>query len=132
MSKNISVGTRKIANYGWPDRSQKKFWWKIDLGADVQIAHPSCLQGRKTNRAIQQLVSSEVSPRIAEYYVQFNQVKRMIRGYWKETFWTYSQTINRLILSLHSFFDEKIKIKIFKWAIFGKQNWRCGMNRSTS
>ena len=43
MSKNISVGTRKIANYGWPDRSQKKFWWKIDLGADVQIAHPSCL-----------------------------------------------------------------------------------------
>jgi len=43
MSKNISVGTRKIANYGWPDWSQKKFWWKIDLGADVQIAHPSCL-----------------------------------------------------------------------------------------
>ncbi|KAH0463333.1 hypothetical protein IEQ34_007915 [Dendrobium chrysotoxum] len=38
---------------------------------------------------------------------------------------TYSQTLNRL-----GCFDEPCHgIEGSKWAIFGKQNWRCGMNR---
>ncbi|KAI3642086.1 hypothetical protein MP228_011641 [Amoeboaphelidium protococcarum] len=49
-------------------------------GTDVQIVRQIWVQGRKTNRTIQQLVPSEVSLRIAETVTQLDQVKRMIRG----------------------------------------------------
>ena len=48
--------------------------------ANVQIARQTWVQGRKTNRTIQQLVPPEVSLRIAGTKTQFYQVKRMIRG----------------------------------------------------
>ena len=48
--------------------------------SDVQIDLQIWVQGRKTNRTIQQLVPSEVSLRIAGTIMQFYQVKRMIRS----------------------------------------------------
>ena len=49
--------------------------------SDVQIDLQIWVQGRKTNRTIQQLVPSEVSLRIAGTIMQFYQVKRMIRRF---------------------------------------------------
>ena len=63
-------------------------------GVNVQITRQIWVQGRKTNRTIQQLVPSEVSLRIAGTIMQFYQVKRMIRGIWTFFVWTYSQTLN--------------------------------------
>ena len=62
-------------------------------GTDVQIVRQTWVQGRKTNRTIQQLVPSEVSLRIAGVE-QFYQVKRMIRGLGDTLSSTYSQTLN--------------------------------------
>ena len=63
-------------------------------GSDVQIDRQIWVQGRKTNRTIQQLVPAEVSLRIAETRQQFYEVKRMTRGLRVETALTYSQTLN--------------------------------------
>ena len=63
-------------------------------GTDVQIVRQTWVQGRKTNRTIQQLVPSEVSLRIAGVGKQFYQVKRMIRGIGDAQSSTYSQTLN--------------------------------------
>ena len=60
---------------------------------DVQIVRQTWVQGRKTNRTIQQLVPSEVSLRIARVE-QLRQVKRMIRGIGDLVSLTYSQTLN--------------------------------------
>lgn len=63
--------------------------------SDVQIDREIWVQGRKTNRTIQQLVPAEVSLRIAETCLeQFYEVKRMIRGLGAVTALTYSQTLN--------------------------------------
>ena len=40
-------------------------------------------------------LSKGLSPRIAEAYSEYGQVKRMIRGSGDETSFTYSQTLNR-------------------------------------
>ena len=61
---------------------------------DVQIVRLTWVQGRKTNRTIQQLVPSEVSLRIAGTISQLHTVKRMIRGLGIVTISTYSQTLN--------------------------------------
>lgn len=74
---------------------------EVRSGSDVQIDRPTRVQGRKTNRTIQQLVPSEVSPRIAgTYFEQLYTVKRMIRGIGDETTSTYSQTFNVYDVSL--------------------------------
>jgi len=52
----------------------------------------------------------------------------MIRGLGIETILTYSQTLNGCELQV-------VLINLwlnnyFKWAVFGKQNWRCGMHQT--
>ena len=66
---------------------------EVRIDTDVQIVRHTWVQGRKTNRTIQQLVPSEVSLRIAGV-AQFYQVKRMIRGIGDALSSTYSQTLN--------------------------------------
>jgi len=31
LSQSVFVGTRKIVNYGWPGRSQRKLWWRSEV-----------------------------------------------------------------------------------------------------
>jgi len=63
---------------------------------DVQIVLQRWVEGRKTNRTIKSLVSSEVFPRTAGLFViEFHPVKLMIRGIRAETVLTFSQTLNR-------------------------------------
>ena len=58
----------------------------------------------------------------------------MIGGLGAEMASTYSQTPNgcevqlvkKLVIKLNSLYDGA------QWAIFGKQNWRCGMNQTLS
>ena len=57
---------------------------------DVQIVRWIQVQGRKTNRTIQQLVPSEVSLRIARVRCKLHEVKQMIRAHGIETISVYS------------------------------------------
>ena len=60
-------------------------------------------------------------------------VKRMIRGLGVEMTSTYSQTLNWVRSS--AYLTEARAMtdrRSTKWAIFGKQNWRCGMNQTSS
>ena len=57
---------------------------------DVQIVRWIHVQGRKTNRTIQQLVPSEVSLRIARVRCKLHEVKQMIRAHGIETISVYS------------------------------------------
>ena len=67
---------------------------EVRRDSNVQIDLQTWVQGRKTNRTIQQLVPPEISLRIAATDIQFYQVKRMIRGIRGGTSLTYSQTLN--------------------------------------
>ena len=84
---------------------------------DVQIHLGIWVQGRKTNRTIWQLVPSEVSLRIAG-------IQLVLRGKAKD-----QRLCLFLMDNLLSNF-ECVTNKNSKWANFGKQNWRCGMNRT--
>ena len=66
---------------------------EVRIDTDVQIVRHTWVQGRKTNRTIQQLVPSEVSRRIAGI-AQFYHVKRMIKGIGDMMTLTYSQTLH--------------------------------------
>ncbi len=67
---------------------------EVQSDTDVQIVRVTWVQGRKTNRTIQQLVPSEVSLRIAGD-IKFCRVKLMIRGFGVFNTSAYSQTLNR-------------------------------------
>ncbi len=60
-------------------------------------------------------------------------VKRMIRGFGVEMTSTYSQTLN-WVRSLACLNEAQTSLDrgSTQWAIFGKQNWRCGMNQTQS
>ncbi len=59
-------------------------------------------------------------------------VKRMIRGLGAEMTSTYSQTLN-WVRSLACLTEaQAMDRRSTQWAIFGKQNWRCGMNQTSS
>ena len=60
-------------------------------------------------------------------------VKRMIRGLGAEMTSTYSQTLN-WVRSLACLIEAQAVLdrRSTQWAIFGKQNWRCGMNQTSS
>ena len=60
-------------------------------------------------------------------------VKRMIRGLGAEMTSTYSQTLN-WVRSLACLIEAQAisDPSSTQWAIFGKQNWRCGMNQTSS
>ena len=53
----------------------------------------------------------------------------MIRGAGGEKPSTYSQTLNRREEAGCLGEAASRRMQSSKWAIFGKQNWRCGMNR---
>jgi hypothetical protein len=63
--------------------------------------------------------------------MQLYPVKRMIRGYGDETTSTYSQTFNGYEVPVARLNRGPLSNASSKWAIFGKQNWRCGMNQTT-
>ena len=53
----------------------------------------------------------------------------MIRRLRDIMFLTYSQTLNGLDVNVANLNIAR-KNHLIKWAIFGKQNWRCGMNQT--
>ena len=57
-------------------------------------------------------------------------VKRMIRGLGEETSSTHSQTFNGYEVRPGSWVRPRHSNQGAQWAIFGKQNWRCGMNQT--
>jgi len=54
----------------------------------------------------------------------------MIRGLGDETTSTYSQTFNGYEVPVARLEPWAVNVSS-KWAIFGKQNWRCGMNQTS-
>ena len=60
---------------------------------------------------------------------KFYLVKRMIRGLGAETTSTYSQTLNWYEVRLADL-EPGIELRAAQWATLGKQDWRCGMNRT--
>ncbi len=46
-SKSACDGTRKMVNYAWAGRSQRKLWWRPAVGPDVQIGRPTWGIGAK-------------------------------------------------------------------------------------
>jgi hypothetical protein len=53
----------------------------------------------------------------------------MIRGLGAETTSTYSQTLNWYEVRLADL-EPGIELRAAQWATLGKQDWRCGMNRT--
>nr|AGV54793.1 hypothetical protein [Phaseolus vulgaris] len=127
-SESIPVGTRKMVNYAGAGRSQRKLWWRpaailtcksfSDLGIGRKTIEPS---------------SSWFPPKFPSgdsWSPRASSIGKTptIRGIGGATPSTYSQTSNSVgrrgcsVEPCHG-------IESSKWAIFGKQNWRCGMNR---
>jgi len=62
-------------------------------------------------------------------FKQLSSVKRMNSWSWKVNFYTDYQTLNGLVRSSGVNALSPVKWIFLWWAVFGKQNWRCGMNR---
>lgn len=87
--------TRKMVNYAWAGRSQRKLWWRP---AAVLTCKSVVRPGYRGERLIEPssswfLPKSPSGPQTTEVS-QFYLVKRMIRGLGAETISTYSQTLN--------------------------------------
>lgn len=87
--------TRKMVNYAWAGRSQRKLWWRP---AAVLTCKSVVRPGYRGERLIEPS-SSWFFPKfpsgpLALDVSQFYLVKRMIRGLGAETISTYSQTLN--------------------------------------
>lgn len=87
--------TRKMVNYAWAGRSQRKLWWRP---AAVLTCKSVVRPGYRGERLIEPSSSwflpkfppGKLALRVSQFYL----VKRMIRGLGAETISTYSQTLN--------------------------------------
>ena len=96
LSKSTSVGTRKSVNYGRLGRSQRKLWWR----SEAILTCKSFVKVTYRGERLIEHFSSWFPPKFPSgqlelKFIQFYQVKRMIRGLGGETPSTYSQTLNR-------------------------------------
>ncbi|KAK2511155.1 hypothetical protein Q9966_016714 [Columba livia] len=94
-SVSVRARTRKMVNYAWAGRSQRKLWWRsVAVLTCKSVVRP----GSRGERLIEPS-SSWFPPKFPQdswhsARGQFYPVKRMIRGLGAETISTYSQTFN--------------------------------------
>ncbi|KDP20462.1 hypothetical protein JCGZ_06007 [Jatropha curcas] len=93
LSTSMAGGTRKMLNYAWIGRSQKKFWWRLVVVLTCKSMTKSAYGGERPIEASSSWFLSKF-PSGKQYGTQFYEVKRMIRGLGGETPFTYSQTLN--------------------------------------
>ncbi|KAI3485363.1 hypothetical protein L1887_51382 [Cichorium endivia] len=98
----MPVGTRKMVNYALSGAKPEETLVEARSDTDVQIVRLTGYRGERLIEPSSSWFPSEVSLRIAGARV------RGRRG---------------------CFVEPCHGIESSKWAIFGKQNWRCGMNR---
>ena len=87
--------TRKMVNYAWAGRSQRKLWWRPAAVLTCKsVVRPGYRGERLIEPSSSWFPSKSPSGRQALRVSQFYLVKRMIRGLGAETISTYSQTLN--------------------------------------
>lgn len=96
LSWSMLVATRKIANYAWVRRSQRKLWWR----SEAVLTCKSIVKSGYSGERLIELSSSWFPPKFSsEQLVQLKscKVKRMIRVIGGEMPSNYSQTLNMQI-----------------------------------
>jgi len=94
LSKSIIGRTRKMVNYTWVGRSQRKRWWKVvALLTCKSFVKLACRGERLIELSCCWFLLKFLSGKL-EQFMQFYQVKLMIRGFGVLRILTYSQTLN--------------------------------------
>ena len=94
MSKSIIGRTRKMVNYTWVGWSQEKFWWRlVALLTCKSFVKLACRGERLIELSSSWFPLKFLSGKL-EQFMQFYQVKLMIRGIGGLRPLTYSQTLN--------------------------------------
>ena len=87
--------TRKMVNYAWAGRSQRKLWWRpVAVLTCKSVVRPGYRGERLIEPSSSWFFPKFPSGPLALEVSQFYLVKRMIRGLGAETISTYSQTLN--------------------------------------
>lgn len=87
--------TRKMVNYAWAGRSQRKLWWRPAAVLTCKsVVRPGYRGERLIEPSSSWFLPKSPSGPLALEVSQFYLVKRMIRGLGAETISTYSQTLN--------------------------------------
>lgn len=87
--------TRKMVNYAWAGRSQRKLWWRPAAVLTCKsVVRPGYRGERLIEPSSSWFLPKSPSGPLALKVSQFYLVKRMIRGLGAETISTYSQTLN--------------------------------------
>ncbi|KAK9080927.1 hypothetical protein Syun_031893 [Stephania yunnanensis] len=97
-----------MVNYARAGRSRGKLWWRPAADTDVQIVRPTGYRGERL-----------IEPSSSWFPPKFPSDSR-------------SSGASSIWVGRHGRFAEPCQgIESSKWAIFGKQNRRCGMNRKS-
>ena len=94
MSKSIIGRTRKMVNYTWVGWSQGKLWWRLVALLTCKSFVKLACRGERLIELSSSWFPLKFLSGKQEQFMQFYQVKLMIRGI--EILWvsTYSQTLN--------------------------------------
>ena len=94
LSKSIIGRTRKMVNYGWVGWSQGKLWWRLEALLTCKSFVKLDCRGERLIEPSSSWFPLKFLSGKQEQFMQFYQVKLMIRGIGVLWASTYSQTLN--------------------------------------